>query len=68
MRGLWIWVMVSISRPSRSTAPFTWREGTKLLRPEQYYTEVAAELFMKDAKKALELARKILDIYLMAVK
>jgi HEPN domain-containing protein len=42
--------------PHVARARYPWREGTKLLRPEQYYTEVVTERFMKDARKALELA------------
>jgi HEPN domain-containing protein len=54
--------------PHVARARYPWREGTEILKPEQYYTKVVAERFVKDAKKALELSRKILAVYLGATK
>ena len=52
--------------PHVARARYPWREGTKILRPERYYTKVVAERFVKDAKKALELSRKIFAVYIGA--
>jgi HEPN domain-containing protein len=52
-----------ILEPHVARARYPWREGTKILRPEQYYDRDAAERFVKNAKKALELSQKILAAY-----
>lgn len=49
--------------PHVARTRYPWREGTRILRPEQYYTRSVAERLAKDARKALELSRKILDVY-----
>lgn len=54
--------------PHVARARYPWREGTRILRPEQYYTKAVAERFVNNAKKALELSRKILVAYLSTVK
>jgi len=54
--------------PHVARTRYPWREGTKILRPEQYYTRAVAERFVKDARKALELSQKILSAYAGAGK
>lgn len=50
--------------PHVGRARYPWREGTKVMSPEEYYTKEIAERFLCKARKAMEDCRRVLEAYL----